>query len=240
MDFQYIIFSDGACSGNPGPGGWGTLLIKDEKSVKELAGRDGSTTNNRMELQAAIEGLKLVPEGGQVNIYTDSTYVIRGITQWVYGWRRNQWKTAQGEPVANQDLWEILSRYQATRKIKWSYVRGHSGFAGNERVDNLAVSLSQNTYPSLYDGPLANYPYNIFPLPPEVKLPEMTSGSKNKEKAFSYLSLVNGKLTKHSDWPSCQARVKGVSGARFKKAMSASEELEIITAWGLDPAKLKE
>ena len=131
------IFTDGACSGNPGPGGWGAILqFKDVE--KELSGGAQETTNNRMELQAAIEGLRALKRPMRVAIHTDSTYVRDGITKWVVNWKRNGWKTAAKKPVKNIDLWQALDDALNGHDVEWYWVKGHSGHLGNERADALA------------------------------------------------------------------------------------------------------
>jgi ribonuclease HI len=131
------IYTDGACRGNPGPGGWGALLSIGEHE-KELSGADPQTTNNRMELTAVIRALEALKRPTEARIYTDSEYVRRGITEWVKNWKARGWKTADRKPVKNQDLWERLDLLAAGHKIEWRWVRGHSGVPGNERVDRLA------------------------------------------------------------------------------------------------------
>ncbi|MGB6167010.1 MAG: ribonuclease HI, partial [Geitlerinemataceae cyanobacterium] len=123
------IYTDGACSGNPGKGGWGTVIYFNDRSVCELGGMEPETTNNRMEMQAAIAGLEFLAQSRQtqsVTLYTDSEYVKNGITQWIRGWKNKNWKTSTGKPVLNRDLWEILDRLNSSQ-IRWEYVRGHSG-----------------------------------------------------------------------------------------------------------------
>jgi ribonuclease HI len=131
------IFTDGACRGNPGPGGWGALLVSDSKE-KELYGGAADTTNNRMELTAAIEGLRALKRHGAVTIYTDSEYLRRGITEWIEQWKRRGWKTAAKKAVKNADLWLVLDEFVSGKKIEWHWVKGHSGHPGNERADELA------------------------------------------------------------------------------------------------------
>ena len=131
------IFTDGACSGNPGPGGWGAILrFKDRE--KELSGGAQETTNNRMELQAAIEGLRALKRPMRVAIHTDSTYVKDGITQWIVNWKRNGWKTAAKKPVKNVDLWRALDDALIGHDVEWHWVKGHAGHPENERADALA------------------------------------------------------------------------------------------------------
>ena len=134
---QVRAFTDGACSGNPGPGGWGAVLQFGDHE-RELHGGARDTTNNRMELTAAIEALKALNEPCRISLTTDSTYVKDGITQWLTNWKRNGWKTAAKKPVKNQDLWQALDHESARHEIDWCWVKGHSGHPENERADRLA------------------------------------------------------------------------------------------------------
>ena len=131
------IYTDGACRGNPGPGGWGVLL-RSGRAERELHGGESHTTNNRMELTAAIEGLATLKRPCRVALYTDSEYLRKGITEWLSGWKRNGWRTSARKPVKNQDLWERLDREVARHEVKWHWVKGHSGHPENERADQLA------------------------------------------------------------------------------------------------------
>lgn len=131
------LFTDGGCRGNPGPGGWGTLL-RFGNHEKELYGYEAETTNNRMELMAAICGLETLSEPCKVTLTTDSQYVRQGITSWIKGWKAKNWKTAANKPVKNKDLWQRLDAASAMHEIEWCWVKGHSGHAENERVDELA------------------------------------------------------------------------------------------------------
>lgn len=131
------IHTDGACRGNPGPGGWGALLAHGGR-VRELCGGEADTTNNRMELMAAISALEALREPCTVTLHTDSTYVRNGITQWMANWRRRGWKTADGKPVKNRELWQRLDAAAQRHSIDWRWVRGHAGDPGNERADALA------------------------------------------------------------------------------------------------------
>ncbi len=133
------IYTDGACSGNPGPGGWGALL-RWNGTEKELSGGERETTNNRMEMMAAIKALETLKRAVPVDLYTDSTYVRDGITKWLPGWKARGWKTAGKKPVKNQDLWERLEAALQDHDIKWHWVKGHSGHPENERADELARS----------------------------------------------------------------------------------------------------
>ena len=140
------IFTDGACSGNPGPGGWGAILRK-AATEKELFGGEILTTNNRMEMMAVIEALRALKGPVEAKVHTDSQYVQKGISEWIHGWKRRGWKTAGKEPVKNEDLWRELDRLAAQHKIEWIWVKGHAGHPENERADVLArrgVELARN------------------------------------------------------------------------------------------------
>ena len=134
---QVDIFTDGACRGNPGPGGWGAILRYGDKE-KELFGGEPHTTNNRMELMAAIQALEALKDPCQVNLTTDSQYVRKGITEWLANWKKRNWQTAAKKPVVNKDLWQRLEAAAERHQIKWHWVRGHSGHSENERADRLA------------------------------------------------------------------------------------------------------
>ncbi|MCW8835049.1 MAG: ribonuclease HI [Rhodospirillales bacterium] len=131
------IFTDGACSGNPGPGGWGAIL-RWRGTEKELSGGEAETTNNRMELMAAIKALEAMKRGVSVALYTDSTYVRDGITKWIHNWKKNGWKTAGKKPVKNADLWQRLEAALGDHSVEWHWVKGHAGHPENERADELA------------------------------------------------------------------------------------------------------
>jgi ribonuclease HI len=136
------IFTDGACKGNPGPGGWGALL-RVGRHEKELSGGDPSTTNNRMELTAAIRALEALIEPCAVVLHSDSKYVLDGITKWVHGWQKNGWKNASKQPVRNADLWHELIAAAKQHQVEWVWVKGHNGHAENERVDALACAAAE-------------------------------------------------------------------------------------------------
>lgn len=139
---QVEIFTDGACKGNPGPGGWGAIL-RMGKHEKELSGGEPDTTNNRMEMRAVIEGLNALIEPCEVALYTDSKYVVDGITKWVHGWKTRGWINASKKPVRNEDLWHELIAAELRHKVTWHWVRGHNGHAENERVDRIASDAAE-------------------------------------------------------------------------------------------------
>ncbi|AHB47975.1 RNaseH ribonuclease [Hyphomicrobium nitrativorans NL23] len=131
------IYTDGACSGNPGPGGWGAILIWGDHR-KEIKGGEAETTNNRMELMAAISALEALKKGVEADLYTDSAYVRNGITSWIHGWKRNGWRTADKKPVKNMELWQRLDEALKRHRITWHWIKGHAGHPENERADELA------------------------------------------------------------------------------------------------------
>lgn len=137
MTDRIDIWTDGACSGNPGPGGWG-VVIRANGQMSEMYGGEPSTTNNRMELMAAIKALESTPDGAVVTLHTDSQYVKDGLGKWIHGWKRNGWRTADKKPVKNQELWQRLDAANQKHTVEWRWVRGHAGDAGNERADTLA------------------------------------------------------------------------------------------------------
>jgi ribonuclease HI len=134
---EVVIYTDGACSGNPGPGGWGVVL-RWNGTEKELHGGDAQTTNNRMELMAAIQALESLNRPSQVQLHTDSTYLLNGITKWIAAWQRNGWRTSARKPVKNEDLWRRLVEAMNGHEVRWLWVKGHAGEEGNERADALA------------------------------------------------------------------------------------------------------
>lgn len=248
-DFPIVVYTDGASSGNPGPGGWAAIVATPDGEVAELGGRVLETTNNAMELTAAAEALRAIEDSpGRVEIYTDSTYLIRGITQWIFAWAKRGWTTAEGEPLANLEIWKDLAglvrrRREAWGAPGWNYVRGHRGTPGNERVDRLAVAFSQGKRPRLYRGRLVSYDVAVHDLPEPEPLPERPKGETRKTaKAapHSYLSLVDGRIVRHKDWVRCESRVKGRSGAKFQKAMTPEEETGIVERWGRRASEIAE
>jgi ribonuclease HI len=242
MSLPIIAFTDGAAKGNPGPGGWGAIVVTPDQCVTELGGGSPHTTNNKMELSGAIAALQNVAsQSGPVAIYTDSTYVIQGITQWLWGWRKRGWKTAQGGDVLNRDLWEQLSSLVVARgrgDVTWHWVRGHVGTPGNERADQISVAFALQQSADLYVGPLAGYALPVLQLPEDATVPKHSASAATTKAAYSYLSVVSGVPMRHVTWTECERRVKGQAGARFKKATSAADEAAILRGWGIDPNRI--
>jgi ribonuclease HI len=234
-----LLFCDGACSGNPGTGGYGTIVRFENGQILELGGSKKLTTNNEMELLGALVGIESILENrssGTVNVFSDSVYFLRGISQWVHGWKKRGWLTAEGQPVANKEIWQqLIAVVDPIRKrFVWNFVRGHVGIPGNERCDEIAVGYSKRDSVELYEGDENNYSHELFLLPQDLSIPEIKSPSEPKV-AFSYLSYVGSEVIRHKTWSECEQRVKGRSGAKFKKAMSPEDESKILTSWGLKP-----
>ena len=230
------IFTDGSSRGNPGPGGFGAVIVAGGKVV-ELGGDNPHTTNNRMEIQAAISALAFasnVKGQSPVVVYTDSTYLLNGITKWVFGWQKNGWRTSNKEPVENQDLWEELLRVTIGQKINWHLVKGHVGVVGNYRCDEIATAFADRNKIALYSGTLHDYKIKKIldiSADPERATKNSQSKSNSRAKAFSYVSAIDGKVEVHQTWDECEKRVKGKSGARFKKVFSQSEEASLVKEW---------
>ena len=141
---KYIIYTDGACSGNPGPGGWAAIILDEKKNQINISGKEKSTTNNRMELMAPIMALKKVKRSSEIIVYTDSTYLKNGITLWIKNWERNGWKNANKKSVKNKDLWILLNKISEKHSINWKWVKAHTGNTYNELADKLAAEAIKN------------------------------------------------------------------------------------------------
>ncbi len=247
-----IVFTDGASRGNPGPGGWGAVIAADGV-VTELGGREDHTTNNRMELSGAIGALEKLADiaeeygsdedyisglgGGKQKtiIHTDSRYVINGVSKWLAGWQVGGWRTKAKTDVLNRDLWErlakILEKIEQNFIIKWQYVGGHVGIPGNERVDVIATEYADGKKAALYNGPQANYPIDLSVTEGSPAAKDSKKKKKSDKPAYSYVSLVNGKVETHKTWAECEKRVKGASKAKFQKVFSAGEEAALIDSY---------
>jgi ribonuclease HI len=244
-----IIFTDGSSRGNPGPGGWGAIVIEarsKEKGVNateaviELGGGEKNTTNNRMELTAALEGLKKASKDGHILVYTDSRYVINGITKWIHAWKKNGWKTKAKKDVLNSDIWEKLDKAVSDielsdGKIEWKYIGGHIGILGNERCDHIATAFADGRKIDLYKGPLGAYDLpDILNVSHDeaIATKKKSSSSHSNAKAYSYVSMVGGIIEVHHSWPECEKRVKGAKGAKYKKSINLEDEQGIVDEFG--------
>lgn len=228
------IFTDGAAKGNPGPGGYGVVIVYPDRIV-ELGGAAKHTTNNEMELKAVVEALTVVAsERAPVALYTDSKYVVDGATGWIYGWQKNGWQTKVKTDVANKALWQALLPLLKQVSVTWYKIPGHSGLAGNERVDVIASAFAEKGSFSLYNGPKAKYSIDITNTSYDTTKASDRSDARKRsaQKAYSYVSAIAGVVQIHRTWAECEARVKGQKATRFKKSLSAENEQEIINEFG--------
>jgi ribonuclease HI len=229
MKNTITIFTDGAAKGNPGRGGFG-VVITDGEIVIELGAHKARTTNNEMELQAVVAALQaVVGKKVPVAIYTDSKYVVEGATGWVFGWAKNGWQTKAKTDVANKELWQALLPLLGRVEIVWHKVPGHVGIVGNERADTIASTLAEKGIFPLYSGPATDYEYDLSNTAyDETKKQDRSDARKRQsQKAYSYVSAVDGVVQVHTTWAECEKRVKGTKKARFKKSLSAADERSI-------------
>ncbi|MFC1474612.1 ribonuclease HI [bacterium] len=248
MDEIWYIFTDGACSGNPGPGGWAAVIIGGGDYL-EFGGGDSKTTNNRMEMTAVIEGLKIVAPDKKIVLWTDSSYLVNGLTKWIHGWRSNGWKKKDGEPVLNEDLWRELDDAMSPR-IQMKHVKGHAGNYMNERCDKIAVAFSQRKQVDLRAETLddASDKDEILEGLEAAKnyVPSKSPGSKKKPPAPPpgeayknkvYLFIYENKVHRFTDWPSCQVFASGKPGYT-KGCRSRAEEEQYVKDQGLPVSAL--
>jgi ribonuclease HI len=227
----FTLVSDGACSGNPGNGGWGLILVIPNGTIKEFGGSEETSTNNRMELMGYYRGLQEVykmkdafPDSKIVHAISDSKYVLEGAKTNLTKWAETGWKTTAGTEVKNRDLWEKILKGQQLLKdagfrLEYELVKGHAGNEGNERADQIAVKYCKKEAVKLYDGPVSDYPIAL-----ETKA------------AFKpvYLSFVDGVLKRHSTWDECKQVVEGKKGVKYKKVSNSLEERETLALWGVN------
>ncbi len=234
MDSMIRIFTDGAAKGNPGRGGFGVVITYDGKVI-EKGGFKERTTNNEMELTAVVEALTAVVSLKRpVEIYTDSKYVVEGANGWIFGWLKNGWKTKAETDVINKELWQELLPLLGKVQITWHKVPGHVGIVGNERADVIASTFAiKGTFP-LYVGNLDAYGHNLHDVSYDESKAEDRSDARKRQsqKAYSYISALDGVVQIHQTWTECEARVKGKKGVRFKKSLDAENEQEIIKEFG--------
>ncbi|OHA39968.1 MAG: hypothetical protein A3G59_02215 [Candidatus Taylorbacteria bacterium RIFCSPLOWO2_12_FULL_47_20] len=260
---EVIVFTDGSSRGNPGKGGWAAIIFMpkvDEKGelkilVREIAGREDHTTNNRMEISAAINALKkigscftarkavLVSAIPPIKVYSDSRYLINGITKWIHGWKKNGWRSSAKQDVLNKDLWEILDAAASGKNVVWLYMAGHAGNYFNDRADALATSFADGKGAPLFTGVLEDYPaekyFRDFGSGDSKGSGELSKviNIKRSGRAYSYISTVKGDIKIHNTWRDCEDRVRTVSGARFKRADSAGEETFILEQFRSEAGK---
>lgn len=226
-----VAYTDGSCLGNPGPGGWGIRLLHPDGTVKEFGAAVAQTTNNQMELQAVIAALEHLGDLPNLTVYTDSRYVIDGLTKWLPNWRRRGWMTATGTAVKNRDLWQRLAQL-APPRVNWQHVRGHSGNPNNERVDDIARAFASGQVPQLFCGQVGAPGDPVQEGVASHAVSARRVLSRPQAPTFSkprYVSIIRGHVAIDDDWPSCEARVRGISGAKYKKVRT-SEELAAFCA----------
>jgi ribonuclease HI len=216
-------------------------ILYADGTVCELGGRVAATTNNRMELQAAIAALQVLHTSPQVAMFTDSRYVIDGLTKWLPAWRRRGWVTSTNTPVKNRDLWMALESLNHPG-VRWQHVYGHRGDPNNERVDTIARACAAGTCPPLFcgqsgapDDPVVIPAATTLP-PPAVSEPPARSQAPARAPAPAYyVSIVHGTVALDTDWPACAARVRGVSGAQYRKVRTLEELAAFCAAHGVEP-----
>jgi len=248
MEETWNIFTDGACSGNPGPGGWAAIIIGGGNYL-EFGGGDGKTTNNRMEMTGAIEGLKIAPRGNKIILWTDSSYLVDGLTKWIHSWKSRGWRKKDGQPVLNEDLWRELDGLMSPR-ISLKRVEGHAGNYLNERCDRIAVAFSQGKEIHLRAESLqeASDKNRILEALEAAKNRVPASGGKKKKskpgpppgeayKKKVYLFIYQNKVHRFRDWPACQAFSSGKSGYT-KSCQSRLEEETYVKGHGLPAESL--
>jgi len=236
LENSLIIFTDGSSLGNPGPGGYGALIVYPKlDEIVELGGSKPMTTNNEMELSAIIAALSYaINSSTTIHIYTDSQYAINGITAWMHGWAKNGWKTKTGEDIKNKSLWQTLHSLMSERpkdSVTFHHVRGHVGVAGNERVDDIARELGEGKNVKLFRGKISEYPIKDILHIPDISEQE-EKAQKKSGKAYSYVSIVDGEFHRDATWAECEARTTGRK-SKFKKALSKEHEEEIMKEWGV-------
>ncbi len=229
---HFIVFTDGASRGNPGPGGYGAVVVSlVGKQVYEFGDREDKTTNNRMEMSAIVRALeeieKLAKAETEITIYTDSKYVIKGVTIWMFNWQKNNWQTKNKTDVLNRDLWERLAELIKNKTIDWKHVPGHVGIPGNERVDEIGTKLADKEDLDLYQGSLDDYSIKDIL---NTEFDESLVKEKKSGKAYSYVSEVGGVVKTHDSWDKTKLRVDGKK-ARYKKVFSPEEEKALIDEW---------
>jgi len=222
------IYCDGSSIGNPGQGGWGAV-VADGARARELGGYEKNTTNNQMELTAAIESLRILKDASLVTIHTDSSYVINGITKWVKGWVKNGWLTKEKKDVLNKELWQELEKVTHTHDVSWKHVKGHSGIELNERADMIANGFARKEEVEIFYGSLAKYKLLLATMP-KARVVSKSKSAKKTGPAYSYVSVIEGKVLTHKTWTECEKRVKGKK-AKFKKVFSHDDEVRLMKEW---------
>lgn len=222
-----IIWTDGSSRGNPGRGGFGAVIIENG-FVKEFGGFEENTTNNRMEIKSAIAALEN-SKNSFISIYTDSSYLVSAMTSWIFSWQKNNWikkGSDKNEEVLNKDLFIKLLEVSKDKKIQWIKVRGHAGVPLNERCDVIATSFADGKQTPLFSGKVSDYKISLdFDV--DKNLP-ISKEKKSNQKAYSYVSKIDGEIFVDKSWEDCKKRVSGVSNVRYKKSLNKDDEEKII------------
>ncbi len=245
MKNKLIVYTDGASRGNPGPSGWGAVVLVDGYAM-EIAGASKKATNNQMELQAVLEVLSDSASRaykGSVVVYSDSAYVVNGLNSWIWNWEKKGWITSTKTPVENKDIWmkllELLKEYG--KRLSIEKIKGHSGELYNERCDELAVNAALQKKQELFKGSQKDYDKFLIEIGTMKKVEggklKVTSNKKlktrNSSPAYSYVSLVDGKVYSDKTWAECEKRVKGKKGAKYQKVFSKAEETSLVQDYTL-------
>ena len=225
------MFTDGGARGNPGKGGFGAVIAYHDR-VQEIGGGKAHTTNNEMELRAVIETLKVVVSKKlPIVIYTDSAYVVNGATGWIFGWLKNGWKTKEKKDVLHKKMWQELLALVSQSEITWKKIPGHVDLIGNERADGIVNSFADGDTLDLYIGPKSEYSIDIDDVSYDEEKAKKRSQMRKRQraKAFSYVSMVDGDVKIHQTWSECEGRVKGATNPRYKKTLDKTDEQKIIS-----------
>ncbi len=243
MKKELIIYTDGASRGNPGPGGWGAVILVDGYAM-EIAGSAKKATNNQMELQAVLEVLSdsaTRAHNGPIVVFSDSAYVVNGLNSWIWGWEKKDWITSTKTPVENKEIWVKLLALlkELGSKLTVAKVKGHGGELYNERCDELAVSAALGKKENHFKGSQKDYDKFLKDIGTTKKSKSSKTKTTNRKAlpsgpAYSYVSMVGGKIYADKTWAECEARVKGKKGAKYKKVFSKAEETALVQDYTLD------
>lgn len=226
------IYTDGAARGNPGPAGWGAVLINDTlQVVHEIGGQSVYATNNQMELSAALEAIIYFKKNSTTRecvLYTDSSYVINGMKKWVHIWQKNEWHTSTNNPVVNVSLWQSLVKQVEEIQIEWLYVPGHAGVPLNERADMIATRFADNIHIDLFHGSLNQYPFDASVSQNKLSAKKAGAVKKRSTQNGYYVVVTQNEVARYETWEECEKQVKGVKGVRYKKVVNQEEENQFI------------
>ncbi len=239
QNFSFFVFIDGSSLGNPGPGGWGALLIaREENQIAEIGGSKKNSTNNEMELEALVQSLSFLRgNSGNILFFSDSRYLVQAMSIWLDGWRKNGWRRKDGKEIKNLSLWKKISSLLEERgknTVFFIHIPSHVGIFGNERVDKIAQSFAKGESIELYQGTFKKYPFRDKLLLPSLEeiytKKSQKRRRKDKQKCY-YLSFQNGKVTRYENWEECKKHVLGKKGIRYKKICSKEEREDFLKSF---------